>query len=82
MYSFLIVSWLAAHVDIAGMIAIQGTVAWSCASYVLHIMAIETGHMADHLGGYDRSVLCDAGYRLPLYFPWPKIQRLFKLLLG
>ncbi|CAO3609293.1 unnamed protein product [Cunninghamella blakesleeana] len=47
-----IVSWFAAYINLAGMIATQGTLAWSCASFVYQIVEIQTGVTIDNLGAY------------------------------
>ncbi|ORX62624.1 hypothetical protein DM01DRAFT_1387522 [Hesseltinella vesiculosa] len=44
------VSWVFAYINLAGMIATQGTLAWSCASFVYQIVGIQTGVIIDSLG--------------------------------
>ncbi|CAO3626413.1 unnamed protein product [Cunninghamella echinulata] len=47
-----IVSWFAAYINLAGMIATQGTLAYSCASFIYQIVEIQTGVTISHLGAY------------------------------
>ncbi|ORZ14661.1 amino acid/polyamine transporter I [Absidia repens] len=44
------VSWVAAYINLAGMIATQGTLAWSCASFIFQIVEIQTGVTINILG--------------------------------
>ncbi|KAI8341678.1 amino acid/polyamine transporter I [Chlamydoabsidia padenii] len=44
------VSWVAAYINLAGMIATQGTLAWSCASFIFQIVTIQTGVTINNLG--------------------------------
>ncbi|KAI8066553.1 amino acid/polyamine transporter I [Gongronella butleri] len=44
------VSWVGAYINLAGMVATQGTLAWSCASFVYQIVAIQTDVVIDSMG--------------------------------